>query len=368
MQPGSVHVAYFNSERDISEHELFHGDALAVLRTRPDRSVHCAITSPPYWPARRLYGDNDSDQIGLEPTLAAYLNHLMAVFAEVQRVLRDDGVCWVLIDDAISQKSYRFQVQTYWTTGDVAKRVTQSDFRTQDTTYLAPLGEWLDIPGRFIRAMRSIGWRHRDTIIWDKGALGRKKSTSTRCRHNFEYLLMFTKRASPHYWYDADTLRIPLVGDRPYSVSKRTAGWAQGSVRKDGISKRSSAPANSKDGVLRRDKDRDYRIFSNPLGRLCDAVWTIPPVGWAGTHSSAMPVELARRCLLLTCPPGGTVIDQFGGTATVCVAAKQLGMRSVYIERHAPFVEEARARLAGTLVEDGAANDNQSPSDRSSAD
>lgn len=68
------------------------GDTLEALRSLPDDSVHCCVTSPPYWGLR----DYDSDgQIGLEPTPAAYIYRLVAVFGEIRRVLRPDGTLWL---------------------------------------------------------------------------------------------------------------------------------------------------------------------------------------------------------------------------------------------------------------------------------
>ena len=61
-----------------------------------------------------------------------------------------------------------------------------------------------------------------------------------------------------------------------------------------------------------------------------------------------MPVELAADCLRLTCRPGGTTIDPFGGSGTVSVVAKRLGLMSVYVDRHLPFVEEAKRRVSQT--------------------
>ena len=77
------------------------------------------------------------------------------------------------------------------------------------------------------------GWYHRDTIIWDKGSLGRKESTDNRCRHNFEVVLFFARIASG-YWYNQDAVRLPLAGGQPYSVK---GGYSQD---------------HNKPGVLRR--------------------------------------------------------------------------------------------------------------------
>ena len=123
---------------DDPDHLIIHGDALSELRKRASKSVNCVITSPPYWPARRLYIPDDPQQIGLEPTLEEYLQHLMAIFAEVKRVLRHDGVCWVLIDDAISDKPHAYSKQSYYANRSPRKASTQTEVVTQDTTYLAP--------------------------------------------------------------------------------------------------------------------------------------------------------------------------------------------------------------------------------------
>ena len=74
------------------------GDALDVLAGLPAESVHCCITSPPYW-GLRAYG-GDPGMIGLEPTFDAHLANLVAVFREVRRVLRSDGTLWLNYGDA----------------------------------------------------------------------------------------------------------------------------------------------------------------------------------------------------------------------------------------------------------------------------
>ena len=76
---------------------LKHGDCRDVLRTMPDKSVHCCVTSPPYF-GLRDYGV--AGQIGLEPTPDAFVAEMVAVFAEVRRVLRDDGTLWLNLGDS----------------------------------------------------------------------------------------------------------------------------------------------------------------------------------------------------------------------------------------------------------------------------
>jgi DNA modification methylase len=76
--------------------QILKGDCRIVLTGLPAESVHCAVTSPPYW-GMRDYGC--AGQIGLEYTPAEWLGSLVAVFAELRRVLRADGVLWLNIGD-----------------------------------------------------------------------------------------------------------------------------------------------------------------------------------------------------------------------------------------------------------------------------
>ena len=76
---------------------LWHGDSLEVLRTLPDESVNCVVTSPPYY-GLRDYGE--PGQYGLEPTPAAFVEQMRQVFAEVRRVLASDGTLWLNIGDS----------------------------------------------------------------------------------------------------------------------------------------------------------------------------------------------------------------------------------------------------------------------------
>ena len=76
---------------------LLHGDCRNVLITLPDKSVHCCVTSPPYF-GLRDYGHGG--QIGLEASPAEYVEQMVAVFRAVRRVLRDDGTLWLNLGDS----------------------------------------------------------------------------------------------------------------------------------------------------------------------------------------------------------------------------------------------------------------------------
>ena len=75
---------------------IINRDALCALRELPAESVHCCVTSPPYY-ALRDYGMDA--QIGREDTPEQYIARLVEVFRELKRVLRPDGTFWLNIAD-----------------------------------------------------------------------------------------------------------------------------------------------------------------------------------------------------------------------------------------------------------------------------
>ena len=68
--------------------DILQGDCLEVLQGMQSESVQTCVTSPPYW-GLRDYGVDG--QLGLEQTPEEYVAHMVDVFREVRRVLRDDG-------------------------------------------------------------------------------------------------------------------------------------------------------------------------------------------------------------------------------------------------------------------------------------
>src|SRR5690606_10648251 len=84
-------------EVDRMKWTLLCGDSRDVLDTLPAESVHCIVTSPPYFNLRD-YGHEQ--QIGMESLPDAFIAALVDVFARARRVLRDDGVLWLNLGDS----------------------------------------------------------------------------------------------------------------------------------------------------------------------------------------------------------------------------------------------------------------------------
>ncbi len=170
-----------------------HGDCREVLRTLPDESVHCCVTSPPYW-GLRDYGVEG--QIGLEPSPERYVNELVAVFEEVRRVLRSDGTFWLNIQDGYSAGLFTgggsWGAKPEWQT-----IINRRGFKG------APDGwkrkELLGVPALLSAALSASGWYLRSEIIWAKPTASEPPRIDRPAKAH-EYVFLFSK--SDRYAYE----------------------------------------------------------------------------------------------------------------------------------------------------------------------
>jgi len=89
-------ISHFFAE-DPSTSALICGDAETVLSQLPDGVFQSCVTSPPYWSLR---DHGIPGQIGLENSVYDYIDRFTKVFAQVRRVLRDDGTLWLNMGDS----------------------------------------------------------------------------------------------------------------------------------------------------------------------------------------------------------------------------------------------------------------------------
>lgn len=175
---------------------LFEGDALQVLQRLPSESVQCVVTSPPYWGLRDY---NTPDQIGLEPTLPQFINRLLAIFSEVRRVLRQDGVFWLNIGDGYTSGNRG------WRAPDKKNPARAMSVRPDTPDGLKPK-DLLGIPWRLAFALQDDGWYLRADIVWNKPN-AMPESVKDRPTRAHEYLFMFTK--DERYYYDREAIVEP---------------------------------------------------------------------------------------------------------------------------------------------------------------
>jgi DNA modification methylase len=149
--------------------KILAGDVRQTLAQLPPNSVHCAMTSPPYWALRSYLPANHELkplELGSEKTPEAFIANLLAVFREVRRVLRDDGTLWVNLGESYANgPSGRI--------GDGYKQSsscgTDGNVRSVDKMVEGLIaGNRAGIPNRFALAMQADGWIWRDEIQWCK--------------------------------------------------------------------------------------------------------------------------------------------------------------------------------------------------------
>lgn len=151
------------------------------------------MTSPPYWGLRDY---NIPHQIGLEETLPKFIARLRAVFAEVRRVLRDDGLFWLNIGDGYTSGNRG------WRAPDKKNRARAMNIRPDTPAGLKPK-DLMGIPWRLAFALQEDGWFLRADIIWNKPN-AMPESVKDRPTRAHEYLFMFSK--SEKYRYDREAV------------------------------------------------------------------------------------------------------------------------------------------------------------------
>lgn len=332
---------------------LYHGDALGVLRELPDESVDCCTTSPPYW-GLRDYGH--PDQIGLEPTPNGYITSLIQVFAEVRRVLTAGGTLWLNLGDGYAQGSkgnsgeIRPGDKQGTNTGSLATRRGSKigPKRTGGTNGFCKPKDLLGMPWRVAFALQDDGWWLRSAITWCKPN-PMPESVTDRPTKGTEMVFMLSR--SPRYYFGQDDLREPYSYDGRKILEihgTSEAGHAnyanrEGKSRWPGLSAAAAA--------ARREVKEGGHVESEPMeithaGRNIRDYWLIAPEPYPEAHFAVFPQELARRMILGGCPPGGTVLDPFGGSGTTARVARKLERRSILIELNESYCEMASRRLS----------------------
>jgi DNA modification methylase len=263
-------------------YRLFHGDVLTQLRELSEESVHCVVTSPPYW-GLRDYGVEG--QIGQEPTPEEYAHKLVAVFREVRRVLRQDGTCWLNLGDTYAAG--------YWGDANARKENRPSSADTNgwtngfhmnarpdfhqafDNLRLKPK-DLVGIPWIVACALRRDGWWLRSDIIWHKPN-PLPESVIDRPTKSHEYLFLLTK--CERYYYDAEAISEIALGDTPGNLThKDKTAYQNGDVHM-----RTKAGLANVAAVSRRNKR---------------SVWTIAVEAFSEAHFATFPTRLVEPSVL----------------------------------------------------------------------
>jgi DNA modification methylase len=273
-----------------------------------------------------------SGQLGLERTPQDYVEAMREVFAEVWRVLRDDGTVWLNIGDSynnrakVRETSHQPALNNF--TDDVwAERAARGGVRMSITDGQLKEKDLCGIPWRVAFALQADGWYLRSDIIWSKPN-PMPESVTDRPTKAHEYIFLLTK--SERYYYDAAAIR------EPYSAStlRQFEDGYNGTARKDfdgaGVQNASDVKRRIVDkqrGHGRRHAGFNDRWDAMPKEQQQQAgankrtVWHVATHPYPDAHFATYPEKLIEPCILAGSRPGDTVLDTFFGSGTTGVVA-----------------------------------------------
>jgi DNA modification methylase len=349
---------------------ILQGNCIDTLKTLPAGSVQTCVTSPPYWGLRdygtakweggdpacdhshKRGGNGDAsakqvssegtqmyqyrgvcpkcgavrvdEQIGMEETPEEFVNHLVLVFREVWRVLKDDGTLWLNLGD-----SYAGSGGPGSQYDNKAGKSFRGEFRKYENANKKVAGlkpkDLVGIPWMVAFALRADGWYLRSDIIWNKPN-PMPESVTDRPTKSHEYIFLLSK--SPKYFYDAEAVKEPAVTDNPdvNSFSRRV----------------NESPPPGKMNQHRPDRaDVAYTGTRNKR-----TVWTVTPKPYRGAHFATFPPDLIEPCILAGSRPGDVVLDPFNGSGTTGAVSLKHGRGYIGCELNPEYIELSHDRFS----------------------
>jgi DNA modification methylase len=335
---------------------VLQGDCLEVLRTLPDNSVHCCVTSPPYWglrdygvPPTVWGGDPDCEHewggmergkrkdilpaeetaltarvgtddrqngaatnggrfcakcgawlgvFGLEPTPELYVEHSVLIFREVRRVLREDGTLWLNLGDSYWSKpngSIGASGLPDMGQGHAEYRRTNALRKNRPSHEVLKHKDLVGIPWRVAFALQADWWYLRSDIVWCKPN-PMPESVRDRPGKSHEYIFLLAK--SERYFYDIDAVREPAKFpeyNQCEDVDRAFSRRRKASPEQRQDELRRHVPGAEQDGL-----SVGYKMpakWNNALGRNLRTVWTVSTAPFAGAHFATFPPKLIEPCI-----------------------------------------------------------------------
>lgn len=381
--------------------KIIQGDCLEVLKTLPDESVDCCITSPPYYglrdygtgewvggdpncPHKRLSKYSPSTitghaqeelrgnvgdaiykavcplcgavrvdkQIGLEETPEQYVQKLVDVFHEVKRVLKDDGTLWLNLGDTYNTSTYKKdenssghgkQGTNKGSYENVVERPHDKNCKTKDL---------IGIPWMTAFALRADGWYLRQDIIWHKPN-PMPESVKDRCTKSHEYIFLLSKK--PHYYFDYEAIQEPAVGQYGDETAIKFGGNKYGDNDDSHFQTYSGNEWKPKHKNLMYDGQAPNTMHIKRAKGLPDEeytvrnkrdVWDITTKAVKEAHFATYPEELVEPCVKAGSRVGGVVLDPFFGSGTTGKVAEQLNREYIGIDLNPEYIEIAKKRTS----------------------
>lgn len=323
--------------------KIYKGDSFEVLKTFPDESIDCCITSPPYW-GLRDYGVDG--QLGLEKTPEEFVAKMVDVFREVRRVLKKEGTLWLNLGDSYVGGGFGTGVDEDYDMGKQGTNRGTSNF--EDRKKLGTVKkkipglkskDLVGIPWMVAFALRTDSWYFRQDIIWAKPN-PMPESVTDRCTKSHEYIFLMAK--SQKYYYNADAIKESAVWD-----IDGTGTIVRKERQREGLK---SNPDKMKNGIRitypngkHKDGQQSPKFINGFRNKR--SVWTIATKGYPEAHFATYPQDLIAPMILAGCPENGIILDPFMGAGTTGLVAQKLGRNYVGVELNGDYIKIAEERL-----------------------
>jgi len=374
--------------------KILQGNCLDILKTLESNSVQCVITSPPYWGLRdyktepqifggekdkncqhdwqRGYGgllhENRNNQtgsqdevaakkmptshifkydrigssictkcgawkgcLGLEPVPELYVQHLVQIFREIKRVLKEDGTVWLNLGDSYVSASSRHSSSIQTISPMHNPRGALMDGNKPDLKGHPILKEkdLAGIPWRTAFALQEDGWYLRSDIIWAKRD-AMPESVKDRPTKSHEYIFMLSK--NKNYYYDYKAMLEPA----DYNGRKSDAMVKKG-VRYKGV--------EGMEHLARAHERWPSKTNGIPARNKRDVWWVSTTRCKKGKHYAVYPTKLIEPCVLAGSKKGDIILDPFNGSGTTGVVALQHGRDYIGIELNPDYIKLTKERL-----------------------
>lgn len=349
---------------------IYHGDTRDLLKNLPDESVHCCVTSPPYW-GLRDYGVDG--QIGLEKTPEEFVESMVLLFREVRRALKPEGTLWLNLGDSYSGV---FSGNNGYQDG----RSNRIERRGPGKVLGLKPKDLVGIPWRVAFALQADGWWLRQDIIWAKPN-PMPESVRDRCTKSHEYIFLLSK--SERYFYDNESIK-EATGEKGPAKYFRGGAYCDGNKGNALLGKRTvsgntkvKVPSGWETGPGSHEKDKigNYykgkhskmgkqfsgrRMIENtkraraaggdhdsPFGnkRNKRSVWMVATHPYKKAHFATFPPKLIEPCILAGCPKDGVVLDPFFGSGTTGFVARENNRNFIGFELNKDYIKIAEDRI-----------------------
>ncbi|WP_226043331.1 site-specific DNA-methyltransferase [Natrinema sp. DC36] len=268
-----------NADIDAYVNDIHQGDAAETLADMPDSSIHCAVTSPPYF-GLRDYGEDG--QIGLEETLEEYIDSLLEVADQIRRVLRDDGSWWLNLGDSFAGSG-----RGQWTDdgGDPKESYSPDSGQLPDRETHIRRKSKMMVPHRVAIALQDAGWIVRSDAVWAKPN-PTPHPVKDRLHEHKEFVFHLTPQ--PDYWFDLDSIR---EAPQEASIGRANTG---------GKKTENPDPHPDRDSAA---QVHNFDRACHPNGKNPGDILEIPVRPFPEAHFAVYPPELVETPIKSSCPP-----------------------------------------------------------------